>query len=134
MHEDSVFTKIIKGEIPCHKIYEDDKTLAFLDIYPAVPGHTVVVPKTQVEFVWDLSDDDYHALMTATKKVARHLREKLGTRFVGTRVEGVEVPHAHVKVYPFNTIDEYNAKQDTAHEPNHAILAEMAKKLNLENT
>lgn len=132
MAEKSIFTKIIEGEIPSHKIYEDDKTLAFLDIFPAVPGHTVVVPKTQVEFVWDLEDDDYRALMATTKKVARHLRGKLGTKFVGTRVEGVEVPHAHVKIYPFNTIDEYNAKQDTSGEPDHTKLAELAKQLRME--
>lgn len=133
MAEKSIFTQIIEGEIPSHKIYEDSKTLAFLDIFPAVPGHTVVVPKSQVEFVWDLDDGDYQALMTTTKKVAKHLREKLGTKFVGTKVEGVEVPHAHVKVYPFNTIDEYNAKQDTNAEPDHAKLAKMAEKLKMEN-
>lgn len=133
MAEKSIFTKIIEGDIPSHKIYEDDKTLAFLDIFPAIPGHTVVVPKTQVEFVWDLEEDDYQALMATTKKVAKHLREKLGTRFVGTRVEGVEVPHAHVKIYPFDTINEYNAKQDTSVEPDHIKLAELAKQLKMEN-
>lgn len=133
MAEKSIFTRIIEGEIPSHKIYEDDKTLAFLDIFPAVAGHTVVVPKKQVEFVWDLGDEEYQALMETTKKVAKHLREKLGTKFVGTKIEGVEVPHAHVKVYPFNTVDEYNARQDTSSEPDHAKLAEMAKKLTMED-
>src|SRR5688572_15507369 len=66
--QDSVFTKIIKGEIPSHKIYEDDKTLAFLDIHPQQPGQTVVVPKTQVNFVWDLGEDDYRALMSTVQK------------------------------------------------------------------
>ena len=79
MAEKSIFTRIIDGDIPSHKIYEDDKTLAFLDIFPAVPGHTVIVPKTQVEFVWDLSDDYYQALMATTKKVAKHLQVTLGT-------------------------------------------------------
>lgn len=133
MAEESVFTKIIKGEIPSYKVYEDDKTLAFLDIYPAVVGQTVVVPKIQLEFVWDLDDEYYQALMSATKKVSIHLRNKLGTKFVGTRIEGVDVPHAHVKIYPFNTINEYNAKQNMSAEPDHTVLAEMAKKLTMEN-
>lgn len=133
MAEESVFTKIIKGEIPSYKVYEDDKTLAFLDIYPAVIGQTVVVPKIQLEFVWDLDDEYYQALMSTTKKVSIHLRNKLGTKFVGTRIEGVDVPHAHVKIYPFNTINEYNAKQNMSAEPDHTVLAEMAKKLTMEN-
>ncbi len=133
MSEESVFTKIIKGEVPSHKVYEDDKTLAFLDIYPAVVGQTVVVPKIQLEFVWDLDDEHYQALMSTTKKVSIHLRNKLGTKFVGTRIEGVDVPHAHVKIYPFNTINEYNAKQDMSAEPDHTALAEMAKMLTMEN-
>ncbi len=134
MQQDSIFTKIIKGEIPSHKIYEDDKTLAFLDIYPAVQGQAVVIPKVQVEFVWDLTDEDYQALMETTKKIAQQLKRKLGTAFVGTKIEGTEVPHAHVKVYPFNTVAEYNARQNTSVEPDHAALAEMADKLKMENT
>ena len=73
--QDSIFTKIIKGEIPSHKIYEDDSVLAFLDIHPVQSGHTLVIPKKQVEFVWDLPDPDYVSLMAATKKVALRLRE-----------------------------------------------------------
>jgi len=126
---DTIFTKIIKGEIPSHKIYEDDQTLAFLDIHPATLGHTLVIPKTQVEFVWDLSDEDYRAVMETTKKVARHLREVLGTQYVGEKIEGVDVPHAHVKLIPFNSVAEYKASQDMKSEPNHAALAELAKKL-----
>lgn len=127
-----MFTKIIKGEIPSHKVYEDDKTIAFLDIYPAVEGQTVVTVKNQVEFVWDLPDSDYQALMATVKKVSIRLREVLGTKYVGTRIEGVDVAHAHVKLYPFNTVAEYNTQQDMNQEPNHAKLAELADKLRLE--
>jgi histidine triad (HIT) family protein len=67
--QDSIFTKIIKGEIPSHKVYEDDKTIAFLDINPTQPGHTLVVPKKQVEFLWDLDTDDYQAVMETARKV-----------------------------------------------------------------
>ena len=73
--EDSVFTKIIKGEIPCDKIYEDEKTIAFLTIEPYVAGHTLVVPKVQVDKFYDLSAEDSKALFTTVKKVARHLEK-----------------------------------------------------------
>lgn len=126
---DSIFTKIINGEIPSHKIYETDKVLAFLDIFPVVTGQTVVIPKKQIEFVWDLDDKEYQALMQATKQVAQRLRDVLGTAYVGEKIEGVEVPHAHVKLYPFNTVEEYNAKQDTSKEPDHEALAKLAEKL-----
>jgi len=100
--EDSIFTKIIKGEIPCHKVYEDNKTLAFLDINPVADGHTLVIPKAQVEFVWDLPDDDYTALMASVKKVGNRLREVMGKEYVGVMVVGTDVPHAHVSVVAFN--------------------------------
>ena len=74
MH-DSIFTKIIKGEIPSHKVYEDADTYAFLDIHPIQPGHVLVIPKRQAEYVWDLSDEEYQALMETAKKVARKIRE-----------------------------------------------------------
>lgn len=127
--EESIFTKIIKGEIPAHKVYEDENVLAFLDIYPAQPGHTLVISKKQVEFVWDLDDADYQAVMMATKKVALRLREVLQTRYVGEKIIGVDVPHAHVQLIPFDTVDEFKAPQDMAAEPNHEQLAAMAEKL-----
>ena len=93
---DSIFTKIIKGEIPSHKIYEDDKTLAFLDIHPKTPGHTLVIPKKQVEFLWDLDEDDYGAVMATARKVALRLKEVLSPPFIGETVFGIDVPHTHV--------------------------------------
>lgn len=125
----SVFTLIINGELPCHKVYEDDKTLAFLDIRPSLPGQMVVVPKKQVEFVWDLDDDSYQALMQTVKKVGRRLRDVLKTKYVGVRIEGAEVPHAHVKLYPSNEIVEHLAIPDESAEPDHAALAAVANKL-----
>jgi histidine triad (HIT) family protein len=127
--EDSIFTKIVKGEIPSHKIYEDEKTLAFLDIHPVSIGHTLIVPKTQVEFVWDLADEDYAAVMETAKKVALRLRSVLGVRYIGEQVIGVDVPHAHVQLIPFNTVAEYKAAQDMESEPDHAALAALAEKL-----
>jgi histidine triad (HIT) family protein len=127
--QDSIFTKIVKGEIPSYKIYEDDKTFAFLDIHPKQPGHTLVVPKKQVEFLWDLDDEDYRAVMAAAKKVALQIREVLGLPYVGELVVGIEVPHAHVHVYPFSTMAESRVVADQSAEPDHAALAAMAKKL-----
>ena len=126
---DSIFTKIIKGEIPCHKVYEDDKTLAFLDIHPLQPGHTLVIPKNQVQFVWDLPPDDYRAVMETTKKVALKIRKALGVPLVSARIVGVDVPHAHVQLIPFSTIADLRVEQDMSAEPNHLALAAMAKKL-----
>lgn len=129
--EDSIFKKIIKGDIPCHKIYEDEHTLAFLDIHPLQPGHTLVIPKKQIEFVWDLPDETYQAVMMTTKKVARRLREVMPQHYVAERIVGVDVPHAHVQLIPFNTADQLHAMQDMNSEPDHAKLAELAQKLAL---
>ena len=126
--QDSLFTKIIKGEIPSHKVYEDDKTLAFLSIYPSVTGHTLVIPKAQVESLWDLSEEDYIAVMKTTQKVALRLREVLEVERVGEKVIGLDVPHAHVHLVPFNTPEEYYAKE-TTEEPDHATLASVAERL-----
>ncbi len=127
--EDSIFSKIIKGEIPCYKVYEDDKTLAFLDIYPTNPGHTLVIPKIQVESVWDLPAEYYAALMDSVQKVALRLREVTGKKYVGSKVIGTDVPHAHVHLFPFTPGEDYTKHPDTNSEPNHQALAEMQKQL-----
>lgn len=126
---DSIFTKIIRGDIPCHKIYEDDKTFVFLDIHPLHEGHALVIPRSQVEFVWDLPDEDYRAVMATSKKVALRLREVLPYSFIAERVIGVDVPHAHVHLIPFDTADQLQQPQRFDDEPNHAALAELAAKL-----
>lgn len=97
----SVFTKIIKGEIPCYKIYEDDKTFAFLDIHPETLGHTLVVPKLEVDKLYELPDEDYFAVMATAKKLAQHMEKVFGTRTVW-KVVGSDVPHAHVHLCPFD--------------------------------
>ncbi len=128
--EDSIFTKIIKGEIPCYKVYEDDKTLAFLDINPVAEGHTLVVPKAQVEFVWDLKDEDYQAMMATVKKVGLRLREVVGKKYVGEVVVGIDVPHAHVHVVAFDRSSEIRRTLDGPGDPaDQATLAAVAKKL-----
>ncbi|MBR3230868.1 HIT domain-containing protein [Candidatus Saccharibacteria bacterium] len=97
----SVFTKIINGEIPCYKIYEDDKTIAILDIHPETAGHTLVIPKKEVDKIYDLPDEDYAALMQTVKKLSRHLEKVLNTRILW-KVIGTDVPHTHVHLTPYD--------------------------------
>jgi len=132
--EDSVFTKIIKGELPCHKVYEDARTLTFMSIYPIQPGQVVIVPKKQVEFVWDLEDADYQALMATAKKIAHKIREVFPDKsHVALQVEGLELAHAHLKLFPFSTDEEFHHLPDGTAEPDHKALAALAAKLHLED-
>jgi len=125
----SIFTKIIKGELPSHKIYEDAKTYAFLDIHPIQPGQTLVVPKAQVDRIEDLTSDDYQALMSAAKKVMSRIIEIMGYEYRAcVRIEGFVVPHVHVVIIPCKTAEEFMAKSRGG-EPDHAALVEVAKKL-----
>lgn len=129
--EDSVFTKIIKGELPAHKLYEDDKTLAFLDIHPIQPGHTLVIPKIQVDKFYDLDDDTYQAVMATVKKVSRHIETVLNKR-VGLLVVGVDVSHTHIQLVPFSDAAQMYSRPDMGAEPDHDALGKMAKRLRLE--
>ena len=124
----SIFTKIIQREIPAHIIYEDDKTLAFLDINPVQPGHTLVVPKAEVDHLQDLPDEDYQALMLTAKKLAAHLKEEMGTERVCLKVEGFDVPHAHIHLIPASTAREFTASPTAI---DQSELAEIAKRLSL---
>lgn len=126
----TIFTKIINGEIPSHKIYEDEHTYAFLDIHPSQPGHTLVVPKKEVDRLEDLPDDDYQHLMMAVKRLAKHLATKTGKR-ITLKVIGFDVPHAHIHLIPAANTAEFTAHGDMTKEPDHAALAEMAKQLAL---
>ena len=106
--EESVFTRIIKGEIPSYKVYEDDKTFAFLDIHPVVPGMTLVITKNQVASFEDLEESDYHALWETVKKVAQKMREVFPDSLkIAVQVEGLEVAHVHVKVFPLHTVEDF---------------------------
>lgn len=128
---DSIFTKIIRGDIPSHKIYEDAHVYAFLDINPVAEGHTLVIPKQQVEFVWDLDDEIYTHLSDAVKKIALHLRERSGAQYIGQQIIGVDVPHAHVHLIPFDDAATLRNTPSTA-DPDHGQLAAVAEKLRLD--
>tara|TARA_B100000575_G_scaffold277775_1_gene264395 strand:- start:4467 stop:4862 length:396 start_codon:yes stop_codon:yes gene_type:complete len=105
---DSVFTKIIKKEISSYTVYEDSDVIAFLDIKPVKMGHTLVVPKKQIDYIFDLDIDDYNKLWTTTKKIANGLKKSIICRRVGISVVGFEVPHCHIHLIPINTISDMN--------------------------
>lgn len=127
--EDSIFTKIVKGEIPCHKVFEDELTFAFMDIHPIMPGHVMVIPKKQVDKYWELPDEDFQAVNDTVKKVCKRIEKVLNPGRVGIKVIGIDIPHVHVHVFPFNNMAEYNRSPDMEAEPDHEALAAMAEKL-----
>jgi histidine triad (HIT) family protein len=102
----SIFTKIVNGKIPCYKIAEDDNFLAFLDVNPNAKGHTLCIPKQEINKIFDLNDDLYLGLMAFAKKIAIALEKSVPCKRVGMAVIGLEVPHAHVHLIPLNEMDE----------------------------
>jgi histidine triad (HIT) family protein len=102
----SIFTKIINGEIPCYKIAEDENFLAFLDVNPNAIGHTLCIPKQEINKIFDLEDNLYIGLMQFSKKIAIALEKTVPCKRIGMAVIGLEVPHAHVHLIPLNEMDE----------------------------
>ena len=102
----SIFTKIINGEIPCYKIAEDENFLAFLDVNPNAKGHTLCIPKQEINKIFELEDDLYLGLMQFSKKIAVALEKTVPCKRIGMAVVGLEVPHAHVHLIPLNEMDE----------------------------
>ena len=127
--EDSIFTKIITGAIPSHKVYEDDLTVAFLDIHPVQSGHVLVVSKKQIDHFDDLPDEDYQAVWQTVKKIAKAQKKAFNPNRVGVQVVGLDVPHAHIHVIPFSSLDEYRNVPNMNAEPNHEELAVVAEKI-----
>ena len=99
----SIFSKIVNGEIPAYKVAEDENYLAFLDIFPVAKGHTLVIPKKEVDYIFDLDDDLYVGLQAFAKKVAVGLKKAIPCQKVGVLVLGLEVPHAHIHLIPMQT-------------------------------
>ena len=106
----SIFTKIINGEIPCYKIAEDANFFAFLDVNPNAKGHTLCIPKQEVDKIFDLEDDLYLGLMQFSKKIAIAIEKTIPCNRIGMSVIGLEVPHAHVHLIPLNDMDEMRFK------------------------
>lgn len=107
----TLFTKIINGEIPAYKVAEDDKFLAFLDIRPNTKGHTLCIPKEEVNKIFDLDEETYMGLMAFSRKVAKGLEKAVSCKRVGMAVVGLEVPHVHVHLIPLNSMGDMNFAQ-----------------------
>ena len=129
MAEDSIFTKIIKGELPSHKVYEDELTIAIIPLHTLALAHVLVIPKLQVEQYFELPEKDYQALMLTTQKVAKRVDEVIKPFRVGLKVEGVDVNHAHIHVIAFDTHEQYIEVEDMNSPVDHEKLAELARKL-----
>ncbi len=104
----SIFTKIVNGEIPCYKIAETENCLAFLDVNPLVEGHTLVIPKKEIDYIYDLDDELLAELHVFAKQVAKAIEKAIPCMRIGVTVIGLEVPHAHVHLIPLNKIDDMN--------------------------
>jgi histidine triad (HIT) family protein len=104
----TVFTKIVKGEIPAYRVAESESCLAFLDVNPLVKGHTLVIPKKETDYIFDLTTDEYIELMLFAKKVADGVRRAIPCIRIGVAVIGLEVPHAHIHLIPLNTMSDIN--------------------------
>ena len=104
----SIFSKIVSGEIPCYKVAENDKFLAFLDIQPLVKGHVLVIPKVEVDYIFDLDDELLSEMIVFSKNVARKIKNSIECKRVGVTVIGLEVPHAHIHLIPINSIVDMN--------------------------
>lgn len=105
---DSIFTKIIKGEISCFKVLENEDFIAFLDVNPVNKGHTLVVPKLQIDYIYDLPEDIFSKLFIFSKKVSQMLKNSFSCNRIGISVVGLEVPHAHIHLIPINKIEDMN--------------------------
>ena len=104
----SIFTKIISGEIPSYKIAETDEFYAFFDINPVAIGHTLVIPKKEVDYIFDVEDDELARLMVFSKKVAKAIKTTIPCNRIGVTVIGLEVPHAHIHLIPINSLNDMN--------------------------
>lgn len=113
----TIFSRIVAGEIPCHKVWQDDRHLAFLDINPWCEGHTLVIPKAEHAYLFDMPESDYAALHAAAGKVARLLKAKLSCARVCSMVVGYEVPHVHIHLFPSHSMKDFLPHGATAMNP-----------------
>lgn len=124
----SIFTKIVQGDIPCHKIAEDDKYFAFLDINPVKDGHTLVIPKQEVDYIYDLDDETLAGLNVFAKKVAAAVKKACPCNRIGITVIGLEVPHAHVHLIPIDKLNDMSFEKPKLN-PSQEALAEVANRI-----
>ncbi len=127
----SIFTKIVAGEIPCYRIAEDENYLAFLDVNPNAKGHTLCIPKQEINKLFEIEDQAYLGLMAFAKKVAVALEKTVPCKRIGMAVIGLEVPHAHVHLIPLNEMDEMRFQNKVSLSPEEFIALAQAIQANL---
>lgn len=108
----SIFSRIVKGEIPCYKVAEDKNHLAFLDVFPLKRGHTLVIPKTETDYIFDIQPEDFLALMAFTHRVAQAVKLAIPCNRLSMQVIGLEVPHAHIHLIPIQTMSDCDFKKE----------------------
>ena len=126
----SIFSKIISGEIPCHKVAEDSKHLAFLDVNPLKQGHVLVIPKQPIDYIFDMAPDDYTALNLFAQEVAKGIKLAIDCKKIGVVVIGLEVPHAHIHLIPISSVSDIDFSKQKMIPTNGELMAtaEMIKK------
>ncbi len=129
----NIFSKIVAGEIPCYKIAENDNFLAFLDVFPLKKGHTLVIPKKEVDYIFDLDSETYVGLMNFSKQIAVAIKKTIPCNRMSMQVIGLEVPHAHVHLIPINTLNDcnfFNDKLKFTPEEFNDIAMQISKNIN----
>jgi histidine triad (HIT) family protein len=111
----TIFSRIVKGEIPCYKIAEDERFFAFMDINPVAIGHTLVIPKREDDYIFNLDDDEIGAMMVFAKKIAKALEKAVTCKRIGVAVIGLEVPHAHIHLIPISQEGDMDFKKEHVH-------------------
>lgn len=124
----TIFSKIVKGEIPCYKIAEDENCFAFLDIFPLAKGHTLVIPKKEIDYLFDIDEELYRNLWSFSKKVSSAIEKAVSCKRIGVAVIGLEVPHAHIHLIPINHISDINFSRPKLNLPKEE-MEEIVKKI-----
>ncbi len=124
----SIFTKIVQGEIPCHKVAENEKFLAFLDIMPLQKGHVLVIPKKEIDYIFDIEDELLSEMILFAKEVSKKIKKAFPCNRVGMAVIGLEVPHAHIHLIPINKMDDMNFANKKL-KLSHEELSEIATRI-----